>query len=128
LQTYHNNADGWYFIIPEKWYDKLTIDRRDYVSGERTIVFSIIPEEGSVPIDILSVYTLTGDNKEDRSNLQGRFKIITDETQESRKDTIFAAYLADLPPAMEQYAISEEEVIRAFRLIQTEWLTGELNA
>jgi hypothetical protein len=128
MQTYHNNADGWYFILPEQWYDKLTIVRRDYVSGERAIVFSIIPEEGSVPIDILSIYTLTGDNKEDRSSLPGRFRIENEQTRESRKDTIFAAYLADLPPAMQQYAISEEDVIRSFWLIQTEWLTGELNS
>ena len=23
MHTYHNSVDGWYFIIPDKWYDKL---------------------------------------------------------------------------------------------------------
>ncbi|MGI6576645.1 MAG: FG-GAP repeat domain-containing protein [Eubacteriales bacterium] len=128
MQTYHNNSDGWYFILPEQWYDNLYIDRRDYVSGERTIVFSVLPEGETIPVDVLSIYTLTGDNKEDRSRLPGRFRIITEQTKSLRRDTIFAAYLAELPPELADYAISEEDVIKSFRLIQTEWLTGELNS
>lgn len=127
MQTYHNNADGWYFILPEKWVDNICIDRRDYLSGERTIVFSIKPEGETIPVDVLSIYTLTGDNKEDRSRLPGRFRINTEQTKSSRRDTIFAAYLAELPPEMAEYAITEEDVIKSFKLIQTEWLTGELS-
>lgn len=127
MQTYHNNADGWYFILPDTWTRNICIDRRDYLSGERTIVFSIMPEGKEVPVDVLSIYTLTGDNKEDRSRLPGRFRINTEQTKSSRRDTIFAAYLAELPPEMSAFAISEEDVIKSFRLIQTEWLTGELS-
>jgi len=128
MQTYHNNSDGWYFILPEQWHDNLYIDRRDYVSGERTIVFSIMPEGATIPVDVLSIYTLTGDNKEDRSRLPGRFRIVTEQTKSSRRDTIFAAYLAELPPELAEYAITQEDVVKSFKLIQTEWLTGELNS
>ena len=86
-----------------------------------------MPEGKEVPVDVLSIYTLTGDNKEDRSRLPGRFRINTEQTKSSRRDTIFAAYLAELPPEMSAFAISEEDVIKSFRLIQTEWLTGELS-
>ena len=79
MQTYHNNSDGWYFILPEQWYDNLYIDRRDYV-GERTIVFSVLPEGETIPVDVLSIYTLTGDNKKTEA-VPGRFRIITEQTK-----------------------------------------------
>ena len=53
-------------------------------------------------------------------------RIVTEQTQGFRRDTIFAAYLMELPPEMKEYAITDEEVVKAFKLIQTEWLTGEL--
>ncbi len=128
LQTYQNNSDGWYFILPESWYERVTVDRRDYVSGERTIVFSIFPEDGGEPIDILSIYTLTGDNKTERSRLPGRFIIQTPQTQRARKDAIFAGYIFDLPPVLEEFVIIQDFVLESFKLIQTDWLAGELTA
>ncbi len=128
MQTYHNYSDGWYFIIPNKWKNNITVDRRDYVSGERTIVFSIYSGNSTLPTDMLAIYTLTGDNKEDRSALTGRFEIKNDQSEQSRMDTIFAARIYELDSDMRRYAITEDDVINSFKFIQTEWLSGELSS
>ncbi len=126
LQTFHSTQDGWYFVLPEAWEDApLAVDRRSSISGERTVVFSIVGEDGQA-LPILELHTLTGDNREYRSTLSGRFVISTSQTR-TVASTIYAGKLSDLTgTAYERYALTPEQVSESFKLIQTEWLTGEL--
>jgi len=126
MQTYHNYFDGWYFILPESWSNAVTIDRRDYVSGERTIVFSLFYRNLPEPIDALSIFTLTGDNKHDRLAIADRFQISNSSTRRASGSAIYAAYLYNLPASMSVYDIDKSYVIDSFRLISTDWLTEEL--
>lgn len=119
VSTYHCNSDGWYILLPADWRENLTVRREDSVSGERTVVFSIHdPEDGSVT-DILTIYKLTGDNRNDRAQLQNRFILLDDYT------TIYAAkILYDGSGGIAPF--TEDDVKGFFNLIYTEWNVGAL--
>ena len=63
--TYHNNQDGWYFILPASWEGKLTLSRSNLAGGgERAVVFSYWEgDEAVAPATFLAIYKLTGDNR-----------------------------------------------------------------
>jgi hypothetical protein len=112
--TYHNNSDGWYLILPDDWKDKITVKRNDTVAGERTLIFSYITEDEKL-VDFLEIYTLSGDNKDDRAKLDGRFKLM------ENNDTIYAyAILTTDVDITVSRAVIEEN----FKPLYPEWTTG----
>ncbi|SMC48258.1 FG-GAP repeat domain-containing protein [Papillibacter cinnamivorans] len=115
--TYHNNADGWYLVLPDGWEDRITVSRRDTVTGERAIIFSIWTDENTKPVEFLAIYTLTGDNREARSQIGNRFIL---------KKQVEAIYAAEFLAGNNNwsYAISQDELISRFNLIKKEWITG----
>lgn len=122
LTTYHNFSDGWYFRVPEGW-DRITVRREDRYAGERALVFSVYTGERQAPVDIFEIYTLSGDNKEDRANMPDRFQI------EQLRDVIYAGRTFTLPAVYSaKYTASEDFVKENFRLVQPEWITGEMSA
>ena len=90
--TYHNNQDGWYFILPTEWSGKLTLSRSNLAGGgERAVVFSYWEGDEAVePEPFLVIYKLTGDNREARASMPGRFRLL-----EGEDDAIYAARLVD---------------------------------
>lgn len=90
--TYHNNQDGWYFILPTEWSGKLTLSRSNLAGGgERAVVFSYWEGDEAVePEPFLVIYKLTGDNREARASMPGRFRLL-----EGGDDAIYAARLVD---------------------------------
>lgn len=117
LTTYHNYSDGWYLIVPGEWKETITIRREDHVSGERAVVFSVITswdEDKPVAEDFLKIYSLSGDNKEDRSVLEGRFVITTEE------DKIYAGEIVG-----EENTEATMGYVRSnFGIIHTDWTTS----
>ena len=119
VTTYHNYSDGWYIILPEQSVEHITIRREDRVSGERAVVFSIITGETDAngnPVlhDFMEIYALSGENREDRAKLSGRFTVARNDEQ------IFAVWIMS---GGEQY-MTREYVNENFRLIHTTWITG----
>jgi len=111
LSTYHCYADGWYFILTDAMRLSLTVRRADSDAGERAVVLSTAdPLTGQVT-DLLTIYTLTGENRRDRARMAGRFALWEDNS------TIFAASILD-------ESLTEETVRANFKIIYTEWMTG----
>ena len=110
LDSYHSYADGWYFVLPDGWHETLTVRRADDVSGERSIIFSELNRSTGEISDKLIIYTLTGENRQERSHIAGRFVIREEDT------TIYAASIIR--------GISQEEVKERFKLAYAEWSTG----
>ena len=81
--TYHNNQDGWYFILPTEWSGKLTLSRSNLAGGgERAVVFSYWEGDEAVePEPFLVIYKLTGDNREARASMPGRFRLLADRVE-----------------------------------------------
>ena len=119
MTTYHNFSDGWYLIIPSEWAETMTIRREDRVAGERAVVFSMVTDEGNeeqepVLMDFLKLYSLTGDNKEDKASVSGRFVLRQEEEQ------IYAACILENGTDI----VTEQYLKDNFRIIHSDWLSG----
>lgn len=113
--TYHNVQDRWYLVLPQAWEGKLTLTRKDNtVNGERAVVFSRWMGEDVDPTPFLTIYRLTGANREIRSRIGNRFVLMTE------SDTIYAAEFHD---NQWDCGLGQEELMENFNLIQTEWST-----
>ena len=113
--TYLNYSDGWCLFLPEKWEDKITVRREDSPSGERAVIISYY-RNGRIT-DFLAVYTLTGENKEERAQFNGRFVLLNDGA------TVYAAKILVEPDGF-NLPVSEELIKENFTIIYTEWITG----
>lgn len=89
LSTYHNNSDGWYLELPEQWLGVITLSRPENAAvGEQAVQFSYWNGEAQVaPIPFLTIYRLTGSNRDSHASREGRFKLWAD------AETIYAAEL-----------------------------------
>ena len=116
--TYHNYTDGWYFDLPEGWEDVITVSRTENRSDERVVTFSIWRGEYLEPIPILRFYTLSGDNKEERAQLNGRQLLQV-------SSSYYYAY--ELLEGYEDWelAIEASEIGERFSLIRNEWSSEE---
>jgi len=112
LTTYHCVPDGWYFILPSGWETGLTVRRDDSIPGERAVILSRLGTDGSVN-DLLTIYTITGENRSDRARLEGRFILLEDSA------TVYAAQIPN-------DSIAQDAVIRRFNRIFTEWSPGSV--
>ncbi|MCF0121054.1 MAG: VCBS repeat-containing protein [Oscillospiraceae bacterium] len=114
--TYHNFSDSWYLILPRNWGDNLTVRREDRVSGERTMVFSYVSNDREKTVDFLSIYVLTGDNKEDRAKIGDRFVL------RRLGNTIYAAELYNATTS--PLKLEKSDVLSGFNLIYSDWKTS----
>ena len=118
MTTYHNYTDGWYLELDPSWDELITVRRADSVTGERSVIFSVADEDGKVLYDYLVIYTLSGDNRDERAALAGRFRLHTEGS------TVYAAQLlADSPGFAAQ--LTEQSVQESFHIIYSDWETGE---
>ena len=85
--TYHSSA-GWYITIPAAWNDCITVSHKSVRAGEDAVTFCYKPGPTDAPEAFLTIYTLTGDNREARSRAGSRQTLIT------TADTIYAAEFA----------------------------------
>lgn len=114
LSTYHCYSDGWFLVLPDSLRENLTVRRSDSVFGERSVILSHRDPDTGETTDVLTIYTLTGNNRSDRARVGGRF-ILTELSQ-----TVYAAKLHENAP------YSEQEITSGFDLILTEWNSGAL--
>ena len=84
--TYHNFDDGWYFILPDWWENKITVSQYSTI-GEKATAFSLWTGEDQEPQTFLTIYKLTGPNRYTRSRMGDRFTLTADE------NTIYSAEL-----------------------------------
>jgi hypothetical protein len=67
------------------------------------------------PVAFLKIYTLSGDNREDRAKLPGRF------TLHELGDTIYAA---EIITTVADVTVTKAIITENFRLLYSEWATG----
>ena len=88
------------------------------MSGESSVIFSFIASDEQVQ-DFLTIYTLSGENKTERSKLAGRFVLA------SERDRIFAARITDSDTAS-ALGVNQAMIKNNFSIIYSEWNTGEI--
>lgn len=114
--TYHCVEDGWFLQLPESWVGRVEAERTS-ASGEASVTFFMLGEDGVRGGAILRITVLTGSGREVRATRGNRFPL-------SRQSA--AIYTAELPetPPWDQ-AMTAEEVRTAFSLIAREWIPGD---
>ncbi len=119
FSTYHNYTDNhvgeWYLLLPEEWLGRMTLTQRETIAGEHAYVFSTWSGTEQDSQRFLSIYKLTGVNREERSKLGNRFVLLR------TSDTIYAAEFAE--SASETYRITNEDLIGRFHLMLGDWST-----
>ena len=122
--TYHNERDGWYFILPDAWGDDVTLSRSDLPGGgERSVTFSHWEgNEGEEPRSFLTIYKLTGTNRMIRAKSGKRFFLYPAQEPLNPDDhnTIYAAEFREGWDC----GLTEDEVRERFKLIKTDWYNG----
>lgn len=110
LYTYHDFIGGWYIQIGQELSAQISV-----VDLGNICDFYIW--DGNTPVKIFSVYTLTGQSRESQSTAENRFVLHKAES---------VIYSAKLDDGAAKYNITQETVIRNFRLIHEHWKTGEM--
>lgn len=120
--TYHAVSDSWYLNLPNGWdVRNIAVARDDSLSsrGERAVVFYYWPdqgEDGGAPEKFLTIYRLTGSNRNARAKLAGRTTLYADGT---------ATYCAVLDTGVWDCGLNEEELVQRFKLIMVEWASKQ---
>ena len=114
MTTYHSYDGGWYLALPEELLaGGVTVTERNEVSGERAATFTAAGTSGE-RVPLLTIYTLTGENRMDRAGEEGRFILGQSGT------TVFAGELLD------DSVVTQEQIEEGFNVIYPEWQTGDL--
>lgn len=111
LYTYYDSVGGWYLELDEAVAPMMTVN----CTGN-AFAFYVWNEDYSDAQKLMTVYILTGQNREEQSTQSGRAVLL-------RTDTV--TYVADIEDVASAYGISQDSLIRNFYLIHRDWNTGE---
>lgn len=109
--TYHNYVDGWYLELDSQWASRLSVER-----AGGNYVFYLWDENFTQATKILTIFALTGQDREDQAVADNRFILYRSES------VLYAAYLE---VASASVGMSQENLINSFHLIYRAWKTGE---
>ena len=105
-RTYHSLSSGWYLTIPESWWDWSVETATTSITNENQFSLSINGDP------VLSLYTITGENRENRGRM-GKRVLLRRQTA-----TIYAGELQD---SASYYGMDEDLLRRSFSLIVGSW-------
>ena len=112
LYTYYNAAGGWYLNINNKLAPRITVDVES-----NTFTFYLWNADHTNAEKLFTVFTLTGQNREEQSLSDEKFVLLKTDT------TIYSATLEN---AAEKYAITQDSLIASFSQIHQDWNSGEM--
>lgn len=111
MYTYHNFVGGWYMQLSSQWAPYLAVMNMGYQTD-----FYAWNSDYESTQKIMTVFAFTGQNREEQGLSEGRFIL-------HKTDSV--VYAALLEKAADDYALTQENVVYSFRLIQQDWKTGE---
>ncbi len=109
--TYHNFVGGWYLQVSSKIAPRLAVLQKGYQTE-----FYIWNEKFTSAKKLMTIYALTGQNREEQGLSDGRFIL-------QKTDSV--VYAASIEKTAQKYDLTQENVVYCFRLIQQDWKTGE---
>ena len=111
MYTFHDYAGGWYLELSDAWANRLWVDK-----DENAWVFRILDETGREYAEVFRIYAFSGDSRDAAAVEYNRFIL-------HRTDSV--VYAAKLEASSAAWGITEEEILKAFRLVVMDWQTGE---
>lgn len=112
LYTYYNATGGWYLKIDSKLAPRVTVQLES-----NTFVFYAWDANCTKAEKLMTVYTLTGQNRDEQGLADGKFVLLKTDT---------AVYSAALETVAADWGITRESVIGGFSLIHQDWNSGEM--
>lgn len=106
-ETYHSQSNGWYFVLPESWWDRVSAFEQETTPGENQVQLSVDGEP------VVAIYTLTGENRESRATVGERFLV--------RRQT-GVVYAAELLEYADLYGMDQSMLRSSFNMTVNEWL------
>ncbi len=111
LYTYHNFVGGWYVELDSDIASRIAVKQIG-----NTYEFYLWDEQFLFEQPVMTIFALSGQNREEQSQEDGRFVLYKTES---------ITYAAKLDVAADACNVTKENLLRAFHLIQQEWKTGE---
>ncbi len=118
VYTYHNSAQGWYFVLPQQWRGQIAVEQHSVGDGESAVTFYRLGQEGSDAVAFLRLCTITGESREYKAVRGNRFVLRRQTT------AITTAEFLEGNDGWE-FALDEDGVRSAFCNIASEWKAGE---
>lgn len=112
LYTYYNATGGWYLKIDSQLAPRITVQTEG-----NTFAFYLWNENCTTAEKLFTIYTLTGQNREEQSLSDGKFVLLKTDT---------AIYSATVEAIAGEYAITQESLIGSFSQIHQDWNSGEM--
>ena len=111
MYTYHNFVGGWYVKLQSDWASRVVV-----MSSGQQYDFYLWDESYKSAQKLLSIYALTGQNREEQGTADEKFVL---------HKTDATVYAASLEEVASEYGITPESVTYSFQLIRHDWKTGE---
>lgn len=111
MYTYHNFAGGWYLELDGEWIERLSV-----VQNGTGYSFYLWDTEFSRTEKLMTIFALTGQDREEQAVSDGRVVLYEGET---------VIYAAELEVQAEYYNDARSSLINNFHLIHRDWKTGE---
>ena len=109
--TYHNFQGGWYLTLESQWAKQLAVLQRG-----NSFDFYVWNENFTLCRKMLTVYVLTGENRDEEATQNNRFVLY-------KGDQV--TYAANLEVASAAYNITQDTLMKSFHLIHQDWKNGE---
>jgi hypothetical protein len=109
--TYHNFLGGWYLTLDSAWANRVAV-----VQQGNGYEFYIWDDTFSGLEKIMSVYVLSGEDRDKEAMKQNRFVLYNGES---------VTYVANLEVASATYRITQDTLQKSFHLIHHDWKNGE---
>lgn len=111
MYTFHNFDGGWYLQLDDSWAPRVSVTQE----GSRYI-FYLWDEEFEEPRKLITIFALTGSDREEQAMADGRFPLYT---------TDGVVYAASLESAAESVGITQTQLANSFHPIHMDWKNGE---
>lgn len=109
--TYHNFQSGWYLTLDGLWAKRMAV-----IQQGNAYEFYIWNEDFTNPEKVMTVFALTGDDRDEEAVRHNRFVL-------HNTDNII--YAANLEVASAAYNITQDTLQKSFHLIHQDWKNGE---
>lgn len=107
--TFHNFVGGWYLELREDLAERVSVEQTG-----NTFLFYVW--NGEKPVHALSLFALTGADREEQAVAENRFVLCRAEG---------VVYAGKLEGASAGLGLAEDDLINSFHLIHQAWKTGE---
>ncbi len=109
--TYHHYESGWYFFLEQEWLPNILV-----IQEEAGCAFYMKADQDADPVKLMTIYALTGSDREEAATLDGRIALYKGES---------IIYAAALTEQAEDAGMTAEYVLKNFYPIRKEWNTED---